>query len=151
MSEQPANPAIIPYLIVSGAEAAIDFYVKGFGAVEKTRLVGRDRRIGHAELTIGGAQFMLADEFPEQGHVGPITRGGVSCSFSMQVGDVDVFVARALAAGAKLERPIKDEFYGERVGWVIDPFGHRWSFHQPIEAVSSDTMKQRFEALADQG
>lgn len=151
MSENTSqHGALIPYLIVDGAAAAIDFYVQVFRAIETYRLVGRDGRVGHAELTIGSAQLSLADEYPEIGHIGPLKRGGTSCSLSMRVDDVDVMVERAVRAGAKLERPIVDEFYGERVGWIHDPFGHRWSLRKTIEALTPEMVKQRFDALADQ-
>jgi PhnB protein len=151
MSESTSQPgALIPYLIVDGAAVAIDFYVQVFGAVEIYRLVGRDGRVGHAELTIGGAQLSLADEYPEIGHVGPIKRGGTSCSLSLCVDDVDAMVERAVRAGAKLERPIIDEFYGERVGWIHDPFGHRWSLRKTIETLTPEMVKKRFDALAEQ-
>jgi PhnB protein len=111
------------------------------------RLAGGDGRIGHAELTLHGAKFMLADEYPEIDCMSPLKRGGPSCSFSLQVDEVDAFSARAVSGGARLERPIKDEFYGERVAWIRDPFGHRWSFHEQLEAVSTETVKQRFDGL----
>jgi PhnB protein len=148
MTKTNIPQGITPYLIVRGAARAIDFYVRGFGAVETLRLVepGKER-VGHAELTIANAQVMLADEHPELGLVGPETRGGSSAMFSLHVEDVDAFAKRAVAAGAVLEGPVKDEFYGDRVASLRDPFGHRWSFHQRIEEVSNEEVKRRYAKL----
>jgi PhnB protein len=144
------QPALIPYLSVERAPDAIQFYVTALGAVEGYRLVGRDGRVGHAELTVAGAPFKLAEEYPEIDRIGPLKRGGPTCSFTLQVDDVDGIVARAVAAGARLERPVRDEFYGERVGVIVDPFGHRWSFHKQIETLSDDEVQRRFKALEHQ-
>jgi PhnB protein len=114
--------------------------------VETLRLDMPDGRIGHAEIAIGGAQVMLADEFPEGGHCGPESLGGTTVSISVIVANVDAFADRAVAAGVALERPVKTEFYGERVAVMRDPFGHRWMFRQPIEALSADEMKRRMSA-----
>jgi len=143
------RPGLIPYLIVEHASEAIAFYIQAMGATEHSRLVMPDGRVGHAELSVAGARFMLADEFPEQDCIGPLKRGGATCSFGFQVEDVDALVARAVHAGATLERPIKNEFYGERVGWIRDPFGQRWSFHQQVETLSPQEIQMRFEALQD--
>jgi PhnB protein len=142
---------IIPHLVVDGAAAAITFYARAFGAVERYRLVESQGRIAHAELTLQGATFRLADEYADQGHVGPKSLGGSSCTLSVYVADVDRMVAQALAAGASAERPTSDEFYGERVASLRDPFGHRWSLRQVIEQVSPETIQQRFAALVQQG
>jgi uncharacterized glyoxalase superfamily protein PhnB len=123
---------ITPYLCVDGAAAAIDFYVAVFGAVEHHRMVGDDGRIGHAEIVVGGSRLMLADEYPEAGVLSPTTRGGTSTNFTITVADCDAVVARALAAGATLLRPVEDQFYGHRQGTIVDPFGHQWSISTPI-------------------
>jgi PhnB protein len=141
----PEGQIIIPYLLTREAAKAIDFYRRAFGAEEQFRL-DDGARIGHAELLIGRARFMLADEYPEQSCVGPATLGGTSVSMMVYVADVDAFAARAVAAGATLERPIKDEFYGARVAWLKDPFGHRWSFASRSEDVSPEEMKRRMSA-----
>ena len=143
--------AIVPYLIVDGAAAAIDFYVRAFGAVERYRLTEPSGRIAHAEMTLNGAPVMLADEYPDQGHVGPTHLGGSGCVLSLYVADVDGSVAQALAADATLERPARDEFYGERVASLRDPFGHRWSLHQTLEPLSTEIIQQRFAALLQGG
>jgi PhnB protein len=136
-----------PCLAIRDAARAIEFYARAFGAETTLRLDQPDGRVGHAELKIGAACFALADEFPEFGHVGPQTLGGTTVSLAIYVADVDAFVDRAVAAGATLTRPIKDEFYGDRTAHLVDPFGHRWSFSTRIEDVSADEMKRRMAAL----
>jgi PhnB protein len=128
----PPAQTITAYLSVRNAAAALTFYAEAFDAVELSRLVGNDGRIGHAEIMIGTSKLMLADEYPEIDVVGPETRGGPTCSFTIEVPDVDASFARAVAAGAIVERPIADEFHGNRMGWVRDPFGHRWTLSTPI-------------------
>jgi len=123
---------ITAYISVRNAAAAIAFYVDAFGAIELNRLVGDDGRIGHAEIMIGSSKLMLADEYPEIDVVGPQTRGGPTCSFTIEVPDVDASFERAVAAGATVERPVADQFHGNRMGWVRDPFGHRWTLSTPI-------------------
>jgi uncharacterized glyoxalase superfamily protein PhnB len=120
-----------PYLMVAGAAAAIDWYGEVFGAVETSRFVGDDGRIGHAELVIAGAVLMLADEYPELDLVGPVARGGTSVSLHLEV-PVDDTYARAMAAGATSVRGPEDQFHGNRNATIVDPFGHRWMLSQPI-------------------
>jgi len=124
---------ITAYISVRDAAAAIAFYVEAFGAVEVSRLVGDDGRIGHAQITIGSSNLMLADEYPEIDVLGPQSRGGPTCSFTIEVPDVDASFERAVRAGATVERPVADQFHGNRMGWVRDPFGHRWTLSTPIE------------------
>jgi PhnB protein len=138
---------IIPHLSVRDGAKAIDFYVRAFGAVEEFRLTEPGGRLGHAELTVGGARFMLADEYPEYDSVGPDTLRGTTVAFSLSVDDVDATAARAVECGATLLRPIKDEFYGERVAALRDPFGHKWNLTQLIEHITPDEMKRRFDAM----
>ncbi len=137
-----------PYLIVADAAAAIDFYVAVFGAVETMRLMQPDGRVGHAELRIGSAGLMLADEFPEFDNLGPLALGGTAVSLHLVVPDVDATVAAAVEAGATLQRPVADEFYGSRSGTIIDPFGHRWNVQTPIEEVSTEEMQRRLDELS---
>jgi PhnB protein len=113
------------YICAKGAADAIEFYKRAFGAEERYRIPWEGGKIGHAEITIGETVIMLSDEFPEFGVRSPLTLGGNSCSLSAEVQDVDAAFQRAIDAGARMERPIKDEPYG-RGGWLIDPFGHRW-------------------------
>jgi uncharacterized glyoxalase superfamily protein PhnB len=121
-----------PYLIVADAPAALAFYAEAFGAEETSRIVMDDGRVGHAELTIGGARFMLADEFPELGHEGPLARGGTTVSIHLDVDDVDAAYASAVAAGATSEREPADQFHGNRNAVVVDPAGHRWMLSTPL-------------------
>jgi PhnB protein len=137
----------IPYLCVKGAASAIEFYQKAFGAEEVFRLSEPDGRIGHAEIRIGDARILLADEYPEQGVLSPLSLGGAGVSISLQVEDVDALTAQAVAAGAKLARPVSDQFYGDRAGKLEDPFGHVWHVSTRIEEVSPEEMQRRYEAL----
>ncbi len=138
--------SITPYLIVRGAARAIDFYKEAFGAVEIYRLGGAAEKIGHAELRIGDSVLMLADEHPEMGHRGPEAYGGSPVSLLLYVNDVDAVFARAIAAGAKPERPVQDQFYGDRTGTLMDPFGHRWSIATHKEDVAPEEMERRMSA-----
>ena len=143
--------AITPYLIISGAAAAIDFYKQAFGATEVLRMPDPSgQKIGHAELKIGDASFMLADEFPDMGHRSPASLGGTPVSMLVYVENVDQVVAQALAAGAKELRPVADQFYGDRVGMVADPFGHVWSIATHVEDVPSDELLLRAAAAFEQ-
>src|SRR5687767_12789312 len=133
-------PQVTPYLCVDGAEAAIEFYGTVFGAKERMRMGEPNGKIGHAELEIGSGLVMLADEFPEMGIRSPKSFGGSPVTVSVYVEDVDSVFARALAAGATQERPLEDQFYGDRSAGFIDPFGHRWSVATHVEDVPPDEM-----------
>jgi PhnB protein len=136
------------YLRVADAAAAIDFYATAFGAKEKYRLtMPGSNAIGHAELWFGNTCVMLADEFPDMGIVGPKTLGGVSAQIALYVADADTVFERAVAAGAKVKRPLSDAFYGDRTGQVEDPFGHMWSIQTRIEDVSPKKMQKRLDAM----
>ena len=135
---------LAPYLCVHDAAGAIDFYVQVFGATESSRLVGPDGRIGHAELDIAGSTLMLADEYPEAGALGPRSIGGSPVLMNLRVPDVDQVVARAIDAGAVLVQPVEDQFYGERSGTIIDPFGHTWMVRSHVEDVSPDEVTRRW-------
>jgi uncharacterized glyoxalase superfamily protein PhnB len=138
---------VFPYLCVRGAAKAIDFYVQAFGAREKFRLTEPSGRVGHAELELGGATLMLADEFPEHGIVGPETIGGTSVTIHLHVDDADAVIASAVAAGAQVQMAPQDQFYGERSGRIRDPFGHSWNIGHSIEAVTPDEMQRRYTEL----
>ena len=142
--------SVMPYLVVDGASAAIDFYKQAFGAREALRLDAPGGRVGHAELVIGDAKIMLADEFPDMGARGPKSVGGSPVSLHLYVEDVDAVVKRALAAGAKEVRPIKDQFYGDRMGTVEDPFGHTWHVATHVEDVPPDELARRAKAAMGQ-
>ena len=132
-----------PYLSVKGAARAIEYYKNAFGAREVMRIEQPDGRISHAELRIGLAPIMLADEFPEINFLSPASLGGTPVNILVYVDDVDAFVRRATAEGAKLLRPVADQFYGDRVGVLKDPFEHSWSFATHVEDVSFEEMKRR--------
>jgi PhnB protein len=142
---------LTPYLIVKGAAPALDFYAKALGATELYRLADPAGKVGHAEMKIGDSHFMLADEFPEMGAVGPPGGSGHSVSFLVYVPDVDAAFARAIAAGAKSARPVQDQFYGDRSGTLQDPFGHQWTLATHIEDVSPEQMQRRFEEMTKSG
>ncbi|MGA2422757.1 MAG: VOC family protein [Terriglobales bacterium] len=137
--------SITPYLIIKGAAKAIDYYKNIFGATEVVRMAGPDGRIGHAELKIGDSFIMLADEFPEMDHRGPLTLGSSPVSILLYVKDVDSTVERAVAAGAKILKPVQDQFYGDRSGFIQDPFGHLWGVATHKEDVSPKEMKERMK------
>jgi PhnB protein len=139
---------ITPYLCVADAARAIAFYEKAFGAVESMRLTDPESgRVGHAQLRIGDASLMLADEYPDFGVRSPRAFGGSPVRMSLQVPDVDAAVERAVAAGAKLVRPVMDQFYGERSGTIEDPFGHVWVVSSHKEDVAADEMQRRWSAM----
>ena len=138
--------ALSPYLTVKGAAAAIDFYRAAFGAVEQFRLTGPDGRIGHAELDIAGATVMLSDEWPDFGALSPPSIGGSPVKLHLYVDDCDTVVARAVAAGATLMRPVADQFYGDRSGMIADPFGHSWFVATLKEQVAPLEMQRRWDA-----
>ena len=138
---------ITPYLMVRNAAAAIEFYKKAFNAVELMRFPGPGGKIMHAEVKIGDSPVMLADEMPEEGHVGPQTLGGVGVSMMLYVEDVDTRFAQAVAAGATIKRPVQDQFYGDRTGTLVDPFGHVWSIGTHKEDLSMEELQQRMAKL----
>jgi PhnB protein len=144
-------PQVTPYLIVDGAAAAIDFYREVLGATERGRLAGPDGKVGHAELQLGDSLIMLADEHPQLDILGPRTIGGTPVTISVYVEDVDAVFDRALKAGAKALRPVRQEFYGDRTGQFVDPFGHRWSVASHVEDVPPEEMERRAAEAAGQG
>jgi len=139
--------AVTPYLIINGAADAIEYYKNVFGAVEEMRMCGPDGRIGHAELRIGDSIVMLADEFPDMNVRSPKTIGGTPVSLLLYVDNTDAVATRAVEAGAKLLRPVQDQFYGDRSGTIEDPFGHQWTIATHIEDVSEEEMKRRLAAM----
>lgn len=135
--------SITPYLIIKGAAEAIEYYKKVFGATEVMRMPDPSGRIGHAELKIGNSHIMLADENPDMGYRGPITSGSSPVSILLYVEDVDSIVARAVADGAKILKPVQDQFYGDRSGFIQDPFGHLWGVATHKEDVSPQELEER--------
>ena len=144
-------PRVTPYLVVDGAAAAIDFYTRVFGAKERMRMPGPDNKIGHAEIEIGNSMVMLADANPQMGHKSPKTLGGTPVSLLLYVENADDTVKRAVAAGGKVVRPVENQFYGDRMGGVEDPFGHLWYVATHVEDVSPEEMKRRMAAMAPAG
>lgn len=139
--------SLTPYLIVKGAPAALDFYARAFGAKEELRLTNPNGSIGHAHMTIGDSAFMLADEHPEFGALGPATLGGSPVMLHLTVADPDAAAQRAVDAGATLLRPVQDQFHGNRSGMVADPFGHKWGLSAETEKVDAAEMQRRYAAL----
>jgi PhnB protein len=158
-AKRPAKPSpvpegyrtIQPYLIVDGAAKAIAFYKAAFGAKERMRLPAPGGRIGHAELEFGDCVIMLADEAPQWDAYAPAKYGGSPISITVYVPDVDAVVKKAVKAGGKLTREVKDQFYGDRSGGIDDPFGHHWHIATHIEDVPPKEMKRRMAAMAKGG
>lgn len=143
------------YLIVENAAKAIEFYGQAFGAQELYRLPMKDRdgqeKIGHAEIRIGDTQLMLSDEWPDMQALGPNKRGGPTASFVIYGPDADAAFDRAVQAGATPVSPVKDEFWGDRMGTVTDPFGHKWTLGTHVRDVSPEQMSQAMQEWAKQG
>jgi PhnB protein len=138
---------VTPYLMVNGASRAIEFYREAFGAAEVMRLTDPAGRIAHAQVKIGEAPIMLAEESQEWGNRSPQTLGGTPVIIALYVPDVDAVVQQAVAAGAKLLIPVADQFYGYRSGRLADPFGHVWIVSTQKENLSPEEMQQRFDAM----
>jgi len=153
MSKVPHIPegynSITPHLIIKGAAQAIDYYKKVFGATEIMRMNGPDGKVGHAELKIGDSNIMLADENPAmgQGHSSAATIGASPVSLYLYLPDVDKVVERAAAEGAKILKPVQDQFYGDRSGFIQDPFGHLWGIATHVEDVSPQEIEQRMKKM----
>jgi PhnB protein len=138
---------VTPYLIIDGAAKAIDFYKKVFGATERMRMPSPGGKVGHAELTMGDSMIMLADEHPDMGHRGPHAYSGSAVSLMIYVPDVDATVKAAVADGAKIVRAVENQFYGDRLGTIEDPFGHQWHVATHVEDVPPDEMAKRAAAV----
>jgi PhnB protein len=141
---------VTPYLIVKDAARAIEFYKNAFGATELMRMADPNGKVGHAEIRVGDSHVMLADEFPDKGFHGPQSLGGSSVGLVLYVEDVDAVAARAVAAGAKVLQPVKDQFYGDRSGTFTDPFGHVWTISTHKEDLSPEEVRRRAEAAMKQ-
>lgn len=139
--------SVTPYLIVSNAAKALEFYQRAFGATETMRLNGPAGKIMHAEIRLGDSTIMLADEFPEMQAVSPTTLKGTAGSLMVYVDDVDRRFQQAVDAGATVKRAVQDQFYGVRSGTLIDPFGHVWTLSTHTEDLAPDEISRRFEAM----
>jgi PhnB protein len=146
------EPAVSPHLVVDNAAAAIDFYVKAFGAEELGRVPGPDGRLVHAAVRINGFLVMMADDFPEMcggKSMTPKSLGGTPVTIHLTVDDVDTKFQRALDAGATVVTPLDDQFWGDRYGVVADPFGHQWSLGQPVREVSPEELQAAMSGQAN--
>src|SRR5215475_929914 len=144
----PAGYAgVTAYLVIRGAARALDYYKKAFGAKEVMRFPGEHGTIGHAEIKIGEGVVMLADEMPDMGYRSPQSIGGTPVSLLFYVTDVDARFAQAIAAGGTIQREVKDQFYGDRSGTLVDPFGHVWTIATHKEDLSVEEMQKRLAAM----
>jgi PhnB protein len=137
---------VTPNIVVAGADEAIAFYKKAFGAEELMRFAGPDGKIMHAEIRIGDSIIMLNDEMPDHGARGPKSYGGTSVGFFIYGDNVDAAWTRAIQAGAKETVPLADQFWGDRTGCIEDPFGHRWWLAQHIQDLTPEEIRQGAEA-----
>jgi PhnB protein len=139
---------VTPYLAVRGAAQAIEFYKKAFGAKELMRMPGPEGKLGHAEVQIGDSKIMLSDEYEPMNFLGPQARGGTPVHIHLYVKDVEATVARAVALGARVVRPVQDQFYGDRSGSIEDPFGHLWHVATHKLDLSKAQLKKRAAEMA---
>lgn len=152
MSVQPIPEgyhSVTPYLIVKGAADAILFYQKAFGASELMRLDGPGDQLMHAELQIGSSRVMLADECPDMNAHAPSVPGKSGVGLCLYVENVDQTVQQAIDAGAKVQRPLQDQFYGDRAATLEDPFGHVWTVATHIEDVPPEEMTRRMAEMGE--
>jgi PhnB protein len=145
----PGAYSLNAYIAIKGCDEAIEFYKKAIGAIEKGRLLMPDGKIGHAEITIEGSLLMMSEENSDWGNVSPQTLGGNPLTFSLYVKDVDAVFQKAVDAGATVLMPLKDEFYGDRTGQVVDPFGYKWMIATHKEYVSFEEMQKRFDKMGE--
>jgi PhnB protein len=144
-------PRVTPYLCCRGAADAIEFYKEVLGATERMRMPGDSPdNVGHAELEIGTGLVMLADEFPDMGFLSPQSIGGTPVMVHVYVDDVDAVFARALAHGATASREVVNQFYGDRSGQFVDPWGHTWNVASHVEDVSEEEMGRRMAEMQSQ-
>ena len=138
---------VTPYLVIKGAAKAIEYYKNVFGATVVVRMDGPDGKVGHAELQIGDSRIMLADENPQMGNRSAESIGASPVSLYVYLPDCDTVVERAAAEGAKILKPVADQFYGDRSGFIQDPFGHLWGVATHVEDVSPAEMKERMKKM----
>lgn len=142
---------VTPHLVCAGAAEAIDFYKKAFGAIETMRLPGKDGKLMHAAIQIGGASIMLVDEMPQWGSLSPKSLKGTPVTIHLYVADVDAFVDRAVKAGATLKMPVADMFWGDRYGVIVDPFGHSWSVATHQRDMTAEQIQAAMRNLPPRG
>ena len=145
----PVNYQATPYLICRDAASALAWYEKAFGASEEVRLADPSGKVMHAEIRIGTAAIMLADEFPEMGYQSPATIGGTPVSILVYVEDVDRTFSAAITAGAKEIMAVSDQFDGDRRGTLGDPYGHVWLLASKRENVTFEEMQARFQKVME--
>jgi PhnB protein len=140
---------VTPALVVDGGVRALEFYAEAFGATERTRIPGPGGTIAHAEIEIGDSVIIVEDATPFMGTTAPPRDGleGSPTFLFLYVDDVDEVLARAVKLGATLKRPAQDQFYGDRDGFIIDPFGHGWTIATHVEDVAPDEMMRRMREL----
>ena len=137
--------SVSPYLVCKSAAKAIDYYTKVFGAQETVRMPGPNGSVMHAEIKIGDSIVMLSDENKERGNLSPESIGGTAVSVMLYIDDVDGVYSRAVAAGGKGEMPPADMFWGDRMGNIVDPFGHKWAIATHKEDVSPEELASRMK------
>ncbi len=142
--------SLTPYICCQNAPKAIEFYKTVFGARETMRLAEPSGKIGHAEVEIGGSMLMISDEYPDHDALSPASIGGTPVKLHLYVDDADAVVARAVTAGAKVIRPLEDQFYGDRSGTIRDPFGHVWFVSMRKEAITAEEVQRRYDRMMKQ-
>jgi len=138
---------ITPYLTTRNTSEAIKFYKKAFGACESGRLVMPDGGIAHAEIQIGDSKIMISEESEDWGNLSPQALNGSPVNLCIYVEDVDAVFAKAIDAGATMLREVEDQFYGDRMGSLTDPFGHVWSIMTQQEELTFEEMQKRMDAM----
>lgn len=147
MSERPPMAGVVPHLICRDAKAAIDFYKKAFGAQEMFSLADKQGKLMHGSITVNGAMVMLMDEYPEHGAKSPLSLGGSAVILHLQVPDVDAAYRKAVDAGASPLMERADQFWGDRYGSVVDPFGHCWSLATTVKQLTPDEIKKNVREM----
>jgi PhnB protein len=138
---------VTPYLVMKDAARAIDYYKKAFGATELFRFPMPDGSVGHAEIRVGDSVIMLAEECPQMEYRGPKALGGTPVSLLLYVENVDARFEQAVAAGGTVMKPLANQFYGDRSGTLVDPFGHVWTLATHVEDVTPEEMEKRMASM----
>jgi len=146
----PGAHTLSAYIAIKGCNEAIEFYKKAFGAIEHGKLLHPDGKVAHAEIFIEGSLLMLSEENENWKNISPTTLGGNPLTFGLYVKDADEVFQKAVDAGATVVMPVKDEFYGDRAGQVLDPYGYKWMIATHKEDISFDEMQKRFDKMFEQ-